>query len=171
MTEQEFSKIAMAIKTYYPKEPIMPNPQAMALWYQQLQDIPYNVCQLAVNKWVSTNKWCPTIADIRETVSGLTDNTKSYGEAWQEIVTAIGKYGRYQVDKAYESMSELTRQACKQIGFENICNSEYIISERAQFEKIYNGLVQRKREREQLPQNIRALISEMSCLQIAEKNS
>lgn len=33
MTKKEFAKIAMALKTYYPKESLLPNEQAMELWF------------------------------------------------------------------------------------------------------------------------------------------
>lgn len=84
MTKQEFSKIAMAIKTYYPNTQILPNNAAMELWYQQLQDIPYNVCTLAVNKWVAINKWSPTIADIREYAAGI-------GRTGIRLVRSVGR--------------------------------------------------------------------------------
>lgn len=169
MTEKEFAMVAMAIKTYYPEANVMPNQQAFTLWFNQLKDLPYKETELAVNKWVATNKWCPKISDIRATVAGLTNNIKDYGEAWQEVINAISKYGYYQADKALESMSELTREAVKRIGFTNICMSEYIISERAQFEKIYNALAERKKESLQLPPDVRELIAEMACLQIEQK--
>lgn len=64
MTEQEFAKFAMGLKTYYPRENLLPNRPAMELWYRQLQDLPYEVAETALNKWVSTNKWSPSIAEI-----------------------------------------------------------------------------------------------------------
>ena len=69
MTEIEFAKFAMALKTYYPRENLLPNQQAMDLWFSQLQDIPYKVAEVGLNKWVSLNKWSPSIADIREMAS------------------------------------------------------------------------------------------------------
>ena len=170
MTEQEFTLIAMAIKTYYPNENIMPNKQAFSLWYDMLKDLPYKETELALKKWVTTNKWSPKISDLRAEVSALAIEYKDYGEAWQEVLQAISQYGFYQADKALESMSPITREAVERIGFTNICMSDYIISERAQFEKIYNSLVERKKEVAQIPQEVRNLISEMKCLQIQEKN-
>ena len=71
MNKQEFSLFTMALKTYYPRENLLPNTQAMELWYQQLQDIPYRTAEAALNQWVATNKWSPSIADIRETAAGV----------------------------------------------------------------------------------------------------
>ena len=38
MDKQEFATLAMALRTYYPKESILPNKEAMQLWYRELQD-------------------------------------------------------------------------------------------------------------------------------------
>lgn len=64
MTRKEFGLFAMAIKTYYPKENLIPNEQAMELWYQQLQDIHYDIACRMLNEWVRENKWSPSIAEI-----------------------------------------------------------------------------------------------------------
>ena len=70
MTKQEFGKFAMAIKTYYPRETsLLPNNQSMELWFRQLQDLDYKTAERALNKWVSKNKWSPTIAEIRKAVA------------------------------------------------------------------------------------------------------
>ena len=71
MDKQEFATLAMAIRTYYPKENILPNKEAMQLWFRELHDIPYNVAEAALRKWVSTNKWSPSIAEIREMAANI----------------------------------------------------------------------------------------------------
>ena len=70
MDKTEFATFASALRTYYPKETILPNEQAMTLWYLQLSDIPYNMASVFLQKWVSVSKWSPSIADIR---AGVTD--------------------------------------------------------------------------------------------------
>lgn len=66
MNRDEFGLFASALKTYYPKEQLLPNKQAMELWYRELCDIPYRVAEAALRKWVAVSKWSPSIADIRE---------------------------------------------------------------------------------------------------------
>lgn len=68
MTKQEFMQIAGALKTYYPKDSLLPNEQAVALWYDLLKDLEYRETVAAIKKWVMNNKWPPTIAEIREAV-------------------------------------------------------------------------------------------------------
>ena len=96
MTKQEFAILASAIRTYYPKEKILPNQQAMQLWFIHLQDIPYKVAEIALEKWVINNKWSPTIADLREYVK------KVY---WQAM---DGKEGVELFD-LYDSLKKMER--------------------------------------------------------------
>ena len=122
MNKEEFATFTMALKTYYPKENILPNNQAMELWFEQLQDIPYQVASLGLKKWVATNKWSPTIADIRGMFSEMAEGeTSDWGEAWEKVLYAIRRYGMYQSDKAMESFDDLTRQVVKRLGFKEIC--------------------------------------------------
>ena len=57
MNKKEFGIFAAALKTYYPKEQILPNQQAMELWYRELCDIPYITAEAALRKWVVISKW------------------------------------------------------------------------------------------------------------------
>ena len=56
MDKKEFALFASALRTYYSKENLLPNSQAMELWFRQLMDIPYPVAEATLNKWVATNK-------------------------------------------------------------------------------------------------------------------
>lgn len=154
MTRQEFSKIAMAIKTYYPNAQILPNNAAMELWYQQLQDISYKVCTLAVNKWVAINKWSPTIADIREYAAGIRRQESDWSEAWEELMKNIQVYGYYRVEEGKKALSDLTRKTVERIGYVHICNSENIVADRAAFRDIYTGIAKRAEQEKRLPAGI-----------------
>ena len=65
MNRKQFATFAMALKTYFPRENLMPNEQAMELWFNHLKNIPYEVAELALQRWVNQNKWSPSIAEIR----------------------------------------------------------------------------------------------------------
>lgn len=66
MDKVQFAKFAMALKTYYPMQDIIPNQEATELWYDVLNDLDYEIAQQALKKWVMVQKWAPTIADIRQ---------------------------------------------------------------------------------------------------------
>ena len=155
MTKKEFALLGMALKTYYPKESILPNEQALELWFKQLADIPYNVAEAALNKWVALNKWSPTIADLREIASELiTEESPEWGDAWETVLRAVRKYGTWNERGALESLDEITRQCVERMGFKNICNAENISIERANFRMIYEQKLERKKRREQIPRGV-----------------
>lgn len=167
MDKKEFSLFVMALKTYYPKENLLPNAQAMELWYKQLQDIPYRVAEAALNKWVATNKWSPSIAEIRETAATiLSGDVPDWGNGWEQVLKAIRQYGSYRVQEAMETFDPITAQCVKRLGFKNICMSENISTDRANFRMIYEQLTERKQKEAQLPENLKMLISEIQKEQV-----
>lgn len=165
MNKKEFAIFASALKTYYPKEKILPNEQAMELWFNQLQDIPYKVAELTLNKWVATNKWSPSIADIREQAAGIIQGeSKDWGEAWQEVLRCISKYGFYREEEALYSMDKLTRKVVRRLGFKNICLSEDIQVDRANFRMIYEQEQTKAKQDAQLPPKIKELLTTMPMM-------
>lgn len=165
MNKKEFALFASALRTYYPREKLLPNEQAMELWFNQLQDIPYKLAELTLNKWVATNKWSPSIADIREQALGITQGAAiDWGEAWQSVLRAISKYGSYQELEALESMDETTRRVVERLGFRNICMSEEIQVDRANFRMIYEQEQERTRQDAQLPPRLKELMASMPLL-------
>ena len=152
MTRKEFATWAMALKTYYPRDQLLPNPPAMELWFKQLSDIPYKVAELALNKWVATQKWPPTIADIREMAAGITHGESlTWGESWEQAMTAVRRFGSYNQRAALDSLDPLTRKCVESIGFMQLCISENIMVERAHYQKIFETLSKRQLTEQRLP--------------------
>lgn len=165
MDQKQFAIFASALRTYYPKENILPNEQALALWYKQLKDIPYELAEVTLNKWVAVNKWSPSIADIREQALQIQQgDVKSWGDAWGEVLNAIHRYGTYEADKAVNSLDDITRKCVKRLGFYNLCVSENIAVERANFRQIYEQEIERAKQDAQIPQNVKQLINKMPLM-------
>ena len=170
MDKKEFSVFAMALKTYYPKENLLPNEQAMELWFRQLQDIPYKVAEAGLNKWVALNKWSPSIAEIREMASSVTGgDIPDWGEAWEDVCRAISRFGSYRALEALESLSPLARKATDRIGYMNLCMSENQSADRANFRMIYEQLAERERKDALIPQPLKVLIAQFQNPMIEEK--
>lgn len=167
MDKKEFSIFVMALKTFYPRENLLPNNQAMELWYRQLQDIPYQIAEAALNKWVATNKWSPSIADIREIATSIKlGDVPDWGEGWNQVQSAIRRFGMYRVDEAMNSFDPLTRECVERLGFKNICISENPATERANFRMVYEQLAQRKHVDAQIPDNLKQLIGNIQSQQL-----
>ena len=138
MSEKEFGIFAMALKTYFPKDNLFPNKQSVDLWYRILNDIDYKTAELFLQKWVATNKWSPTIADIREGCADITHGEiQDWGKAWEQVEKAIRYFGMYREDEAYASMDEITEEVTRRLGFKEICMSENLQVDRANFRMIY----------------------------------
>lgn len=159
MDKKEFATFAMALRTYYPREQILPNHQAMELWYRELADIPYNVAEAGLRKWVVNNKWSPSIADIREMNQEVTQGElPDWGEAWDETCRAIRNYGSYGVQQAMESFRPLTYETVKRMGFKNLCMSENVAADRANFRMIYEQVAEQHKKRKNIPDQLSNVI-------------
>lgn len=159
MTRDEFRTFAAAMKTFFPREQLLPNAAAMELWYQELSDIPNDVAIAALRKYVSTNKFSPTIADIREMAVTVTQGEKpDWSEGWRQLELAIRKYGQYNIPDAMASMDDITRDTVKRLGYRNLCMSENVMADRANFRMIFEQLADRRQKEQQMPFSLSQLI-------------
>lgn len=163
MTELEFGELAAAIRTYYPKEKILPNEKAATLWYKHLSDIPYNLASVVLAEWVSVNKWSPSISDIREGAARLMSESETdYGEGWRQVQAAISGFGMYRPEEAIESINDpIARETVKRMGFYEICTSENPTAERANFRMIYEQLAERAKKDAQIPKKLKGIIEDI----------
>ena len=169
MDKKQFATFAMALKTYYPRENLLPNDKSMELWFMQLQDIPYEVAEVGLQKWVSLNKWSPSIADIREMASSISNgDLPDWSDAWEEVQRSIRRYGSYRALEALESLSPLARQATERIGFVNLCMSENQTADRANFRMIYEAIAERKKKDAQIGEPVKLLIEQIQKKQMIE---
>lgn len=167
MDKKEFALFASALRTYFPKENILPNPQAMELWFRELADIPFPVAEAVLRKWVATNKWSPSIAEIREmTASMVYGEQMTWGEAWEKALDAVRRYGSYNKEKALDSLDPLTRKCVENIGFLELCRSENIMVERAHFQRIYEVYAKRELTEQRLPASLVQAIGEVKAKRV-----
>lgn len=163
MDKKEFALFASALRTYYSKENLLPNSQAMELWFRQLMDIPYPVAEATLNKWVATNKWSPSIAEIRELAAEIQNGKlPDWGEAWEETCKAISRYGYYRPKEALASLSPLTRKTVDRLGFTNLCLSENPTADRANFRQCYEIVAKREQEAQVLSLPLQQIIQQLS---------
>ena len=161
MNKQEFSKIAAAINTYYPKDKPFPNNAAVQLWYEEFKELPYEDVATALRRYVNTSKWCPTIAELKEAVVTNVAGSKDWGEAWNECIMVINRYGQYQEEEALEHMSPMTRQIVKRLGYRDLCLSENQMQDRANFRQIYEQVTGNEYEKAALPQSLQDKIAQI----------
>lgn len=165
MTKREFGLFAAAIRTYYPRENILPNEQAHDLWFRQLQDVPYPVAEAVLAKWVATNKWSPAISDIRDGMAEIQNGgpADDWGEAWDQAMTAIRRFGSYDEEGALASLPPLTRETVRRLGYKSLCWSENQVADRANFRQVYEILSKRKVETDKIPLPVRETLKALAA--------
>lgn len=160
LTKEEFSRIAMGIKTYYPRENILPNDYAMELWYTALKDLDYQVIGKALQKHVAINKFPPTIADLRELSTELCTNVvenANESEAWELTYRAL-------CNSTYNSESEFAKlppMVQKAVGSPSQLRAWAIDEnfnagvESSNFKRVYRNVLEREKKNAQLQPNLR----------------
>lgn len=156
MTQQEFLTIVATIKAAYPNSNVMPDKNSMDVWYLMLQDLDYAVVQSATQEYIATNKFPPSIAELREKCSTYTDvPVKDWGDAWKDVCDAIRFKGYMREKEALESLDETTKKCVQRLGFQNLCHSENEMADRANFRMIYESLQKEKRYENQIPKKLK----------------
>lgn len=162
MTKTEFGKIAAAMRTYYPNQNLLPNVIAVELWYNQLCDIDYKVITVALNEWVATNKWAPTIADLREAAARLSnEEIPDWNSAYEHSRSIIKKYGYYNYEEGMQQLPEIEKEVVKSIGYVEWCKSDNPSVIRAQYRDIYNIVAARKKRENQLSPGLKNALEKL----------
>ena len=65
-----------------------------------------------------------------------------------------------------ESFDPITRQCVERLGFNQICMSENISADRANFRMIYEQLAERRRQEAQMPEALKNLIGDIQRKQM-----
>ena len=157
MTKGEFISLVAVIKNFYPRDNILPTNEALDCWYSAIGDIDYKDAKTAVMRHVQTNKFPPTVADIRQQtikISGK-DATFDWSDGWHKVKRAISLYGMYDEPGAMEFFDENTKNAVKRMGWESICMSENEEVCRAQFRMVYEQVTRVARDESMLPKSLR----------------
>lgn len=155
MNQNEFMRIASAISTYYPSANIFPNPEAVQLWYEEFKDLTYEDTVNGLRRYVNTSKWPPTIAELKEAIVLNVAGHKDWGKSWDECVNAIKRFGYYREEEALESMTPITRQIVKRLGYKELCLSDNQGHDRANFRMIFDQITSNEYENAALPTDLK----------------
>lgn len=177
MTAREFGKFADAIKTYFPRDNILPTEKAIQLWYEELKDIPYPLAHMALRKYVSTNKFAPTIADIREQVAELNKQSEddlNETAAWSLVLKAIRRSTYYSeeefrklppvVQRAVSSPKQLREWATLEDA-----DGKTLTVIQSNFQRTFRAEQQKQKERNKLSPDVLKLMKPLSNPEIEDK--
>lgn len=109
-----------------------------AAWASMLEDVPLLAALSALKRHAATNKWFPSVAEIRAVVAESTHGRRRSGiDAWGDVRAAVGRDGRNRTPKFSDP---LVARVVASIGWVSICDSEDEMVERAHFAKAYDAL-------------------------------
>lgn len=159
MTKEQFNILVKAMKAVYSDPKFIADKHAFNVWYSLLNDLEYDMASVAIQKYMATNKFPPTIADIRgQYVSLAYPQELSTMQAWELVVKTLLEIDKNGVaTKRFEALPELTRKA---IGgreqFLELANNPSIRHiAQSGFVKSYTKLFESDLEKKMLPPEIR----------------
>lgn len=122
----------------------------LRLYVEMLSDIPPSILETAVKKLIMTNKFLPSIAEIREVaygIKGIISGTAApdESEAWGEVAKAIRSVGYYGKPKfSHEAITT----AVNNIGWQDICmtTNDGMNTLRSQFRRAYQLAAERQKD-------------------------
>lgn len=155
MEKQDFAKLIKGLKESYPNFKIVESKEGFDMWFLMLCDIPYPVLSKAVQKHIATNKYPPSIAEIRELATN--SNSGDWSQGWDLVRQSLRKFGYYRSDEAIEwlrSLDPITGEVARRLGYQELCLSENLNVERANFRMAYETTLHRSKLQQQLPPNL-----------------
>lgn len=139
MTKSEAMAMVAMLAAAYPAANM--TEQTPDVYAEMLRDLDADAAMRAARRLISTSKWLPTIAEIRQAVAEDGAGGVNRAElAWSDVLKAISQFGIYRTP---EFDDPLVRVAVAAIGWQSICNSTNADTVRAQFRMAYKAAVAR----------------------------
>ncbi len=159
----DFKLIVKAIKSVYGNNRIA-DQQAFNIWFDLLKDLDYTNASRALQRHMSTSKYPPTIADIREQYRILTQPNEMTGmEAWSLVSKAI-RNGIYGYEDEFARFPDLVQKAVGSPEQLYIWATDEDYNEgvtRSNFLRSYDMAVEKEKENSQLPEKMREMIGDL----------
>lgn len=139
----------------------------VAIYIRLLGDIPVEELQAVVDQCIADCKFLPTVAEVRDHWRNLTRTLGelSGAEAWglvQAEIRSIGSWGSPRFESAK------VQRVVDMMGWLNICQSENLAVDRAQFMRIFDTLADREDRIGKLLPQARALAAERGLVPIGD---
>jgi hypothetical protein len=129
------------------------NAETIAFYVMALDDLSFVEVRAAISKLCKTAKFFPTVAEIYEAAESVKNTAQGSveldaGQAWEEAIRLVKTCHMY---KPWTYSTPEVEQAVKQFGKMELIElkEDAMNTARAQFMRIYNGILARKKEKEQ----------------------
>ena len=164
MEWKEWIILVKGLKSAYSSQNFLPDDDSVKIWYQLLQDLEYQKASAAIQKYILTNKFPPTVADIREMALSVSIGDKPlWSDGWEEVLTAMRRFGSYREKEAMESLTDITRKTVDRLGFRNLCMSENVMADRANFRMMFEQIADREHQNKKIPLKLTQIIERIQA--------
>jgi len=160
-TREAFGSIMKLLKALYPESKAGTQATSEA-YYLVLSDLPVEMLKAAVLQLVATDDtgFFPRAGAIRKAAYKLVEeqnDVPDYADAWNEVISAIGKYGYLNKPKFSNPM--IWTAIGEMPGWLALCKSEEkdIAITKAQFRNTFNLLLERERKQARMLPQVKAL--------------
>lgn len=167
MTYAEFAKLAANIKTYFPRDNVLPSDRAMTLWYESLKDLDADAVMTGLKKYVLTNKFPPSISDLRSyAVRPAGKEEISETHAWNLVYQALGNSIGH-AEEEFDKLPEVVQRAVHSPGQlrewakMDIRTVNSVIY--SNFLRAYSAAVVRQREDDNMPEYLKELEADIAA--------
>lgn len=161
MTQNEWLKLAMGLKTVYTSNNFMPDNEAIRFWYEFFQNDAYQTVKMACQAYISTEKFPPTVADIKAKIAEITmpHGVADWSHAWESVIKAVRKYGYYSPHEAIASLDNITAKCVGGVeGFRELCLSENADVQKSLFRRAYEQVHANAKKESQYSPDIRQVM-------------
>ena len=162
MEREEFKILVKGMKAVYADPKFIPDKDAFEVWYSLLKDLEYGTANIAVQKYMMSSKFPPTIADIREQYASITQTQElNEMEAWSLVSKAL-RNGYYGAEKEFARIPPVVQKAVgapSQLRNWAMTDSESVENViQSNFMRTYRSVLEREKEIAKMPTRIRELI-------------
>lgn len=152
----ELDPVLKILSTYlkaFPQSKLNDDDEGLALYVRLLKPLPPAAISAAMAKLAMTHTFFPAVAEIFEAAKSIKTTATSsevpgVDEAWREVIQQV--HDAFVYREPVFSTSEI-KQAALNMGWTSLCYLEVgeMNTARAQFRDIYNGILNRKKEKSQ----------------------
>lgn len=139
------------------------------VYFDLLGDLPLPVFQFAAKRAIAESAYpvLPPIGVLRKLAVEAMDGNEggaTPAEAWELCRAAIVKFGYCREKAGLQSLPSTVRRAAECLGWQDLCDSDKPEIVRAQFQKAYETLVDRKRRLDLLPVSMRQALTQIGAM-------
>lgn len=157
MTDVDAAKIVAMLVTAFPSQMAKLSNEQQAdtrtLYRRMLLDLDAKAAEAAVVRLISTSRFWPSVAEIRDAAQTTTVGHKRTGaEGWGDVKRTIGREGVYRRPRIDFSFADQVVDAVvHSLGWVELCNSENEIADRARFIQAYDAMASTARQDAAVP--------------------